>query len=169
LSNAVAVIYAEGKLQPEAVITIRSARRGHRRQGFYRIGLLPALLVEDVTVEVRDPETVRDALQATEARLKALGHGSLLELRRIEVRLAGQSDTKLSAKSLLLGSSSVWQLRGDVRLETSMTVFASERAALTVTGRDAGRLDFETDGGKRTFNLFGPNRSKSQPSTRPSP
>ena len=162
--DAVTWIYVKGRSDPVAVVRIASARRDFQRRGYFRIGLLPMAVIEDVKVEIRHAEDVGDLLVQTRQGLGMMAHGRALEVRRIALSLAGESEPFLRAESVRFEDDGRWQLRRVV-LNTRNECIEAGRAWLQVTGPDAGQLVLETETGQHVTSLLHPEPQSEQPST----
>lgn len=162
--DAVTWIYVKGRSDPVAVVRIASARRDFQRRGYFRIGLLPMAVIEDVKVEIRHAEDVGDLLVQTRQGLGMMAHGRALEVRRIALSLAGESEPFLRAESVRFEDDGRWQLRRVV-LNTRNECIEAGLAWLQVTGPDAGQLVLETETGQHVTSLLHPEPQSEQPST----
>jgi hypothetical protein len=154
LKNWKMTIYGQGQIEPEAILRIGSALKIHQRRGFYRIGVLPGLRVNDVTVEILKPESVQDALTTTDGHLQALGNGTRVELYNLRVVAAGKPPTEIKADRLMMDSDGVWKLKGNITLALNQQTNALKSAQLTVIGDNAGQLAFENINGAQVINLL---------------
>jgi len=154
LRRATLTFYGKGELEPEAIIRIGSAQKTHQRRGYYRIGLLPGLLLKDVTVEILKPESVQDSLANTDGHLRALGNGTRVELYHLRVVVVGKPVAEIKADRLVMDSDGVWKLKGNITLSLNQQLIVLKSAQLTVAGDQAGRLAFESINGHQVINLL---------------
>lgn len=103
-------LFAPGNGPPSAVVQIDSLRTEFQRKGFFRIGVLPVTIAEGVTVELRDPAALAQAVRALPRTLPGRPAGAF-EGRRFELRFPRESTARLTAERV------VFRARGTAALQ----------------------------------------------------
>lgn len=166
MRNGTVVFYGPGQLQPDATVQIGIVRKTHQRRGFFRIGALPAVRLENVTVEIAHPQNVQATLGRIQTHFRVLGNGARVELRNLRITVSRRPAIEIKSDQLILDSDGIWQLRGQITISIDGISHSPKSASLTATGTKAGELTVEKDGGTEVINLFSTdhrNASGSQP------
>jgi hypothetical protein len=153
LKGVVLPVYLDFGSKPAALLRAKAIYPDHQRRAFFRIGVLPMLVAEDVTVEVCDPERAAAALAGLRDGLKPHAHGAAIELRRVAFQFPAEPAPRLKAATLRLQDNGQWQLL-DFTLQSPTNAPRIPRGRLQITGDHAGRVTWETAGGPAAFNLF---------------
>ena len=141
-----------------SVLRIEKVSKGFQRRGFFRIGLLPMLMVEGVELEFRNWNRVSDTLAMVADVLNSYGYGSPIEIRRVALIVSGVDALKLQAAEVRIQEDGNWLLL-DVHLRTWRSDVHAPRGTLQTSGRHAGLLKLLTETDQRDFDLsldFGP-------------
>jgi hypothetical protein len=96
-----------------AIITAGPLRQDYERKGFFRIGLLPCLVVENLDIQLEEPEVMATALKRAAALLSSHGlAASRLEVRHLTVRANGEPAPRLTVGRLKRDRSGQWRADG---------------------------------------------------------
>lgn len=147
-------LYAADQTTLAAVVRVAVARKDYQRRGFYRIGLLPVLVLEDVTIEVSREREFQQVLVLFEEQLRRLGRGQTIELRRTVFSFLDEAQPRLRADSGRLQPDGQWRLQGNVQFTAGKECIRAVRAWLTPVGPEAGLLRLQTAEGVQVENLF---------------
>lgn len=140
LKGLMVPLYVPGKPAPVAVVRIENLRRDYQRKGFFRIGLLPMVIAEGVTIECFQPGDLKQVLGQWPAQLAQSAHAGAAELRRVSFRLPGQTTPRLEAGVAQLKPNGCWLLSGEVRFARAGETLVAAEGVLRVTGAQTGRL-----------------------------
>jgi hypothetical protein len=132
----------------------------YERRGFFRIGLLPIPVAEDVQIEIQSAECLTNVIAAVGALASPSAGIQHLELRKIEIKSMGTKEPGLSA--------AVARVNRDGSLELStVSLFgvpgqsnSIPKADLQLGGRYAGWLHWNSEGQGRCAFLFGTTSNK---------
>lgn len=141
--------YAKGQGSPAAVVRIKKVYTDHQRRGFFRIGLLPVLVAEDVKIEIIQPQETLAALQQARRWLKPTATQKALEWRRVQFFFPAETEPRLEAAKIHLSEAGAWRLTGGVVLRHGTNQTRQAEATLQVTGPQAGELLATHQGGQR--------------------
>src|SRR5882672_7348979 len=83
IENFVAPVYLEFGEEPVAMLRIKSVSTEYQRKGFFRIGLLPMLVLTEIAIEVRDMARFGDALSGVQQRIEPRAAGRCVEFRHL--------------------------------------------------------------------------------------
>lgn len=126
----------------------------YQRKGFLRIGLLPFLVAEGVTVDVRDPAVMEESLGSLRKWAETGDRKKLGELRGVRFTFPASLNRSLEAGKVRLADHGDWALENGVKLQLGEATVSTGSASLRVAGPDAGLLRWEQDGAAQAFNLF---------------
>jgi hypothetical protein len=160
-------IYVEKEPSPVALIEVGSIGMDFQTQGFFRIGLLPLLVFEDVAIEILRPASAAAALAGIDHWLSGHKAGRAMELRRVCIQVDGPTTNTLEAAVARLGDGGQWQLSSGVKFRRPGWEHADRRARLQFTGSQAGLILWS--GQRETNHLFATAIPPSLSVPRPSP
>ena len=144
------------------VFQVHAARifTDYERRGFFRIGLLPIPVAEDVQVQIQSADCLTNALFALRSWNQRSVGGRRLELRNLEIKLFGEKQSRLRAVTARVGQN------GTVELST-VSVFgiagqqaSIPKATLQIAGSSAGCLYWNFDGRSQELFVFKPTSYK---------
>jgi hypothetical protein len=144
VQNAVIPLYLDSKPEPVALLRATRIHEGLQRRGFFRIGVLPTLVVEDLKIEVKDAQRLSKAWATVHLALRFGSKREMpIEASNLIIQVRNKSEPRLragravfqSGNSLLLTDVSLRAPDGTVRHVTS--------GSLNLTGEHAGEF-FET-------------------------
>ncbi|MBI5772481.1 MAG: hypothetical protein HZA89_01915 [Verrucomicrobia bacterium] len=157
LRGAAIPIFLGTNSEPAAVIRVKNMGKDFRRMGFFRIGLLPMAVAEDVTVEFRRPEEMTNALSRAHNWFTPPGNPRVAELRRVVFLFPDSKITnRLEVARVRFAAKDEWQLLDGVLLRTPNQTTRGSSGTLRVAGGGAGLIRCNTDNGTAEFNLFTP-------------
>lgn len=140
---------------PVAVVHVQRFRKEFDRKGFYRIGMMPLLIAEDVTIEVWREAEFREVLGEIKTILgPSSTQGARVEMRRVTFRFPNESTPRLTADSARFKPDGAWDLRGSIQFTAGSESLRARHGRLTVTGAEAGRLQLDGRGAERSAHLF---------------
>jgi hypothetical protein len=145
-------IYVEKEPSPVALIEVGSIRMDFQTQGFFRIGLLPLLVFEDVAIEITRPASAAAGLAGIDHWLSGHKAGRAMELRRVRIQVNGPRTNTLEAAVARLDDGGQWQLSSGVKFRSPGGEHADRRARLQCTGAQAGLIQWI--GQRETNHLF---------------
>jgi hypothetical protein len=153
--NAVMPIYLT--FQPEAAAVFRANHifNDHQRRGFFRIGALPMLVIDGMSVEVRDPAGVSAALNKLGAQFAVkAGARKAVEGRDFRLTFAPEKDGCLRARRVRLENAAAWRLEDGALHPPGGPPVPFRQGTLTITGPQAGEFNYETAGGPARVQLL---------------
>ena len=139
VKHMVIPLYANDMGEAMAVVTVERTFTDYQRKGFLRIGLMPMLVIDGVTIEVRDPSKAAHALAAVNEWLDPGKAGKLIELRRVVVILSKTHSHRLAADSVRLAANGQWNLFS-VEYQRGTVSHSGGVASLQIVGKHAGRI-----------------------------
>jgi hypothetical protein len=148
-------IYAEGESNAVAVLRAERVVRDQRRLGFFRVTLLPVLVVERARLDLEAAGLRENALARVQAGLEPLAGKLPVEFRGFQVFLPGEKTARLSARLVrpAAGSGSpAWTLE-QVTLQSDQGPVVLPQARLLLDG-EPGRLVWPAPGGNAEWHLF---------------
>ena len=147
--------YAPGEPEAEAVLRIDRVFREYERRGFFRIGLLPVIVGEGVTLEFRDRAAAARSMDRVRQGLESSLGGGRIELRQLVVTCRGAEPRSLKAGRVRVEKPGRWRMSDGVAVETGRASLRASNALMQASGPQAGRLVL-SDPGRVEADLFGP-------------
>lgn len=132
----------------------------YERRGFFRIGLLPIPVVENVQIQIQSAECLTNALFALHDWNQPASGVRRLELRNVEIELIGEKQPRLSAVSARVGQDGVLELSTVSVFNATGQQASIPKAALQVAGSSAGWLRWNVDGHPQDIFPFKPTSDK---------
>ena len=156
--DVVVSFHPDGKNQSELVLRMGKVRRSFERRGFFRIGALPMLAIQDVSIEFQKTQDQRAALDLVSRHISRYAGKDQLKvnLEAVALRFPGEPEPRLRANSVRLGSSGYWELSDNVQLVFEGKSVRARKAQLQVAGEKPGRLILHQRGQIISTDLFEP-------------
>ena len=136
--------------RPSFAAVIRAERVfiDYRRKGFFRIGMLPIVVAEGVSLEFLERTNGVQTLARTASALERRV-GKCYELRNIRFQV--DSTLRLQADRIRPKENGVWQFSGAVTLQSGTNQTRFSRGTLQTAGASAGLLSLSR--GTESFDL----------------
>ena len=131
--------YCDAQLEPVARVRIAQVSKAYERKGFFRIGALPIIAMDDVSIEIADCDLAISALAKVENWLCSHDRHEL-ELRHLKVRFGSSPTNLLESGRAVIVSAGEWQLTDQVRFSCGTNLWSAARATLQPSGPHAGQL-----------------------------
>jgi hypothetical protein len=118
----------------------------YEHHGFFRIGLLPILVAENIKIQIYSATCLTNALFALRQWHQSSVGARRLELCNLEVVIVGETHPRLMASRARIGNDNILEL-----FEVSLTgpegqPVSISKATLQIAGRSAGRLSWNSAG-----------------------
>jgi hypothetical protein len=133
----------------------------YERHGFFRIGLLPIPVVENVQIQIQSADCLTNALFGLHSWSQPSIGASRLELRNLEIKMFGEKEPRLSAASARVGQDGVLELSAVSVFNATGQQTSIPKAALQAAGSSAGWLRWNSDGHPQEIFLFKSTLAKS--------
>ena len=146
--------YDSNDLSPAGQVRAGRFFIDHERCGFFRIGFLPLLVVENVQIEIRSVACLTNALADLKSWHQPARGLRQMEMRNLEISLAGDKHPCLRAASARLGPEGTVRLSAVTVLGASGQSFTLPDASLQISGPAAGRLAWNHGGNLESQPLF---------------
>ena len=149
-------IFLGDQREPAASVRAETVSKDYQRKGFFKIGLLPQLVAENVTVrfnKMADAEKVLSAL----SRHKWVGNNQLpVEFRTVRFETADRPEPILSATSLTFGEAGKCHLKEVTLTHSRTNRVRLKNATLQLSGTSVAALKFRDGTNDCTITLFAP-------------
>jgi hypothetical protein len=132
----------------------------YERRGFFRIGLLPIPVAENVQIQIQSVECLTNAFFALHDWNQPAVGIRRLELRNLEIKLIGERQPRLSAAVARVGQDGVLELSTVSVFNAIGRQISIPKAILQVAGSSAGWLHWNFDGHPQDIFLFKPTSDK---------
>lgn len=132
----------------------------YERKFFFRIGLLPLPVAENVQIEIQSAECLTNGLFALHDWNQTDAGIRRLELRNVEIKLIGEKQPRLSAAVARVGQDGVLELSAVSVFSVTGQQTSIPKAVLQIAGSSAGWLHWNFDGHPQDIFLFKPTSDK---------
>jgi len=161
-------IYPEVGLTPLATFRAEQIHGDYQKRGFFRIGVLPMVVLEELSLELRDTNQLSAALTRANIHFGSRNKSSeVLEGRNFSLSFTGQTNGVLHARTIQLGSRAEWVLHEGTISQRDMPPIPFRRATLTIAGPKAGELTYDAPNGQIRVPLLSLAGDKSHEFTKP--
>jgi hypothetical protein len=158
-ANDVTSVEYDG-LSPVAQVHVARMFTDYERRGFFRIGLLPIPVAENIQIQIQSADCLTNAMFALHSWNQPSFGARRLEMRNLEIRLFGEKQPRLSAASARVGQNGVLELSTVSVFNATGQQTSIPKAALQVAGPAAGWLRWNFDGHSQELFLFKPTSDK---------
>lgn len=152
--KAVFHVYAT-KGEPKRIATVRigSGHQEYKRKSFFRIGLLPVFVAEDVEIEFENEMGLRHSLVKWQGWLRRPEAASQVMIRRFAIRRTGERMPCLKAEAIHVVSDGILELQG-IECMSEDQILTAHKGDLKIAGPETGRLILYSSQGKKAVPLF---------------
>ena len=140
--------YSPGGSSVVSKVTVGRLFTGYGRLGFFRIGLLPLLVAEDVRMEINSADALTNVLSGLHSWARPDAAAQRLRLMNLEIVLSGGNQSHLRAATGQLGDDGAMQLRSVSLDDASGHQICLSAATLQLTGPVKGWLRWNVNGGQ---------------------
>ena len=114
--------------------------------GFFRIGLLPMLVAENVQVKIQSAEYLTNALADLRSWHQPAAGFRRLELRNLEITISGENQPRLRTAAARVGPDGAVKLSAAAIRDAAGRQISLPDATLQISGPSAGRLCWNSGG-----------------------
>ena len=154
--------YSPGGSSVVSKVSVSRLFTGYGRWGFFRIGLLPMLVAEDVRVEINSVDALTNALSGLRSWARPDVAARRLKLLDLQIVLSGRSPPHLQAATAQLGDDGTLQLTSVSLDDAAGHQFCLPAATLQLTGPAKGWLRWNANGAQGKL-FFIKTQSESSP------
>lgn len=149
-------LYPENGVNPLAVIQVGHLYVDYERRGFFRIGLLPIPVAENVQIRIESADCLTNAILTLRSWNQPSVGARRFALRNIDIGLLDDKQPRLSAASAHIGPDGTLELTKVSLFNASGQPKSIPKAILQVSGSAAGWLRWNVDGQPQNAFLFKP-------------
>jgi hypothetical protein len=143
IRDIVIPIFIAPEQRPSAVLRVHRIYADYERRGFFRIGVLPIAVMEEVSFDVRQPDLAAKSL-AELHRWIGTPTAKHLELRQVTFRVAAGVTNCLEVGRIRADPGGKWQLLDGVCFKSGNKELQAAGGTLQVTGAQTGQLIMAT-------------------------
>jgi hypothetical protein len=148
ITKAVMPEYLDFGSKPAAIFRADQIYEDYQRRGFFRIGVLPMVVLEGLSLELCDTNQLSVALTRTSTHFGSKGKASnAVEGRNFSLSFSGQKNAVIHAQIVRLESGTEWRLQEGTVDQPGAASISFRRATLTIVGPKAGELACATTNG----------------------
>jgi hypothetical protein len=135
------------------IVQVQAARVSvdYEHWGFFRIGLLPMLVAENVQVKIQSAEYLTNAVADLRSWHQPADGFRRLELRNLEITICGENQPRLRAAAARLGQDGAVKLSAAAICDAAGRQVLLPNATLQISGPSAGRLCWNSGGHPEEF------------------
>jgi hypothetical protein len=159
LAKGMLTAFSDEAGNPLAVVRADRVILDHERVGFFRIGVLPMIVIKGAEIEILLLERLAPQMQQIHLHFSQNG-ARAVEFRKAAFRFPQDKSPRLSAKCIRSTSDGVWNLHSGVVVDSGR-LFEFEEANLQVTGPRPGILTIKFRGTTKDIDLLRPGREQS--------
>ncbi|MBI4325061.1 MAG: hypothetical protein HY674_07325 [Chloroflexi bacterium] len=126
----------------------------YQRRGFFRIGLLPLVVMDGVKIDFRQVDAASSALARLPQELKPWAGSRMLELRDVKFAFPVEPKERLRAGKVRWLENGQWQLSNGVTIQMTTNKVKVAQATLQVAGPSAGLVAWGSPSALSRFSLF---------------
>lgn len=153
--NAVVPVYLDFTPEPAAIFRVHHIFSDYQTRGFFRIGVLPLLVLDGLNLEIRDPARLSAALNTTSEYFAVKANAKkAVEGRDFVLSFASDKNARVQARSVRLESGTEWRLQEGTIFPSGAAPLPFRKATLAIAGPQAGQLSFETTNGPVHLHLL---------------
>lgn len=142
-------IYRTNHPQAIASIRVKGVAGDYQRRGFFRIGVLPVLVIKGLTLEIGNRADLQIVLNKVSAHIpQKTGTGHIVEGRDLLLSVGSPATDVLQASCARPDSSGVWRLEDGTFTSVARPPISFHHAVLKMTGPNTGELTCETPTGR---------------------
>jgi hypothetical protein len=138
--------YAHDSLTPIFQIHANRLLVEHERRGFFRIGLLPYLVAENVQIRIHSTEGLNNLLSVFHTGNLSPAAEHRLEIRGLEIFVSGEKSPRLRAAVARSGKDGAFELFSVQTFDKTGRRLSIPLAELQISGNLAGRLAWNLEG-----------------------
>lgn len=155
LRNAVIAVQLDPELEPVALLRAGRVFRDYQTRGFLRIGALPMVVIDKLSIELRNADRLSSVLTSVGEKLALRTEAKkAVEGRDFRLSFSSSKGGQLRAHRVRLEKGTEWQLLDGVVERPGTTNIVFSQATLTVAGPGAGELVCETADGVLRVHLL---------------
>ena len=132
----------------------------YERRGFFRIGLLPIPVAENVQIQIQSADCLTNAMLALHSWNQSSVGVKRLELRNLEIKLFGEKQPRLRAVTACVGQNDTVELSTVSVFGIAGQQASISKATLQIVGSSAGWLRWNFDGHPQELFVFKPTSDK---------
>jgi hypothetical protein len=141
-------VYLAFEPKPAALFTAERLYEDHQTKGFFKIGLLPLVVLDQLSLELRDPARLAATLQSAGGRFAVKEElKKAVEGRDFSLFFAAENSGRLTARRVRLENGAAWRLSEGVLTPPASAPIPFKRGTLHLTGPQAGEFVGETTDG----------------------
>lgn len=148
ITGAASYVYVGNEIKPVALIRVDHIFNDFQRKGFFRIGVLPMLVLDGLNLELCDTARLSTVLTNVSASfIIKNGATRLVEGRNFLLSFSMQKNVDVRARVIRLQSSTEWRLQDGMIRRFDAPPIRFRHATLKVSGPNSGELTCDTAGG----------------------
>lgn len=154
VERAAIPIYEKGG-KPLAIVRADRIYGDYQRRGFFRIGVLPMLVLEGLSLELCDPTQVLAVLSRAGAHFESRSKARrAIEGRNFILSIAGQTNEVIRAQIVRLENGTDWLFQEGIVDQPGAAPISFRRATLRIAGPKAGELSCQMTNGTVRVHLL---------------
>ena len=139
-------LFVGSESKPTALVRVKELRNDYRRVGFFRIGAMPLVVLDGLTIELKHTKNLSASLKEIHKGVLINKHPSLLEARDVQVLIMAESAPRLQARTMRFVDAGQWRLFDGVLFAGSNQPVHFSEGTLQLHGPSPGRFTYKAGG-----------------------
>jgi len=141
-------VYLDSDGQPVAICRAKHVFSDYQRRGFFRMGVLPLLVIDGFAIELRDASHLSPALTVVPTHVVFKDFvRQAIEARDFSLSSTSREPFLVQARLARLENSDLWRLQEGTVQRSNSAQLTFQRATLKISGPQAGQMTCETTSG----------------------
>lgn len=147
-------VFVGSESKPTALVRVKELLNDYRRVGFFRIGAMPLVVLDGLTIELKQIRNLSASLKGIHKGVLINKHANLLEARDVRIIITAESSPRLQAKTMRFVDAGQWRLFDGILFPGSDHAILFSQGTLELHGPSPGRFTFKTEGRAEELELF---------------
>ena len=147
-------LFVGSESKPTALVRVKELRNDYRRVGFFRIGAMPLVVLDGLTIELRHTKNLSASLKEIHKGVLINKHPNLLEARDVRIIIAAESAPRIQAKTMRFVDAGQWRFFNGILFAGSDHPVHFSQGTLQLEGQSPGRFTCRSEGRAEELDLF---------------
>ena len=147
-------VFVGSESKPTALVHVKELINDYRRVGFFRIGAMPLVVLDGLTIELKQIRNLSASFKEVHKGVLINKHPDLLEARDVRIIITAEETPRLQAKTMRFVDAGRWRFFDGILYAGSDHPVQFSQGTLQLHGPSAGRFTYRTGGKAEELQLF---------------